>query len=302
MSYFGSSSNCIIELYCYFTGRYPFLIILTACSKASYRMRIIWVSRGRGRKPLDMKLRALIVEMRSLNPKWGAQRISDELKKIGMCVSKPTVLKVLREEGLIFNPPHGRLKWGEFLRNHNFLIGIDFTTIFDVFARQYFIFVLLDLKTRELVFINATLHPTREWLTQQFRNALMDRERYPEICIADNDSIYGNWLAQTLKSYYGTYLVHTPYKQPQYNGRVERFHRSLKNEAFSTSIALTLSQIQQTCCRYQQYYNQDRCHQGLNGATPCGSQVQSSKIIGFRKKAHLNGAVTAFVPDYLQAA
>jgi len=86
----------ISELYCYYAGPYPFLIILGAGSKAAYRIRIIWVSRGRGRKPLDSKLRALIIEMKSLNPRWGSQRISDELKKIGLLVSKPTVLKVLR--------------------------------------------------------------------------------------------------------------------------------------------------------------------------------------------------------------
>jgi putative transposase len=265
-------------------------------------MRIIWASHSRGRKPLDLKLRTLIIEMKSLNPRWGAQRISDELKKIGMFVSKPTILKVLREEGLIFHPPHRRLKWSEFLKNHNFIIGIDFTTVFDLFARQYFILVLLDLKTRELILINATLHPTREWLTQQFRNAFMDREKYPDICIADNDGIYGNWLTQMLVNYYGTRLVHTPYRRPQYNGPVERFHRSLKNEAFATNIPLSLSQIQKTCWRYQQYYNQDRCHQGLEGQTPDNIQIQSSQIQGFRKRSHLNGAITAFVPKYLQAA
>ena len=44
-------------------------------------MKIIWTPK-RGRKPLDEKIIQLIIELKKLNPTWGAQKISDELSKI----------------------------------------------------------------------------------------------------------------------------------------------------------------------------------------------------------------------------
>ena len=42
----------------------------------------------------------LILELKTLNPTWGAQRIVDELSKIGKKVSKQTVLNYLEIYGL----------------------------------------------------------------------------------------------------------------------------------------------------------------------------------------------------------
>ena len=128
------------ELFDYYTNPYILLRCLKLISSTNRRIRLIWVV-NRGRRPISEQTRALIIELKTLNPTWGGQRISDELKKISIAVSKRTVLKILREEGLSFPPPHRNLKWSEFLQNHNFMIGIDFTCIFSLFGKQLFILV-----------------------------------------------------------------------------------------------------------------------------------------------------------------
>ena len=53
---------------------------------------------GRGRPPIAMERRALIVRFARENPRWGYQRIAGELQGLGIVVSATTVKKYLREE------------------------------------------------------------------------------------------------------------------------------------------------------------------------------------------------------------
>jgi hypothetical protein len=78
--------------------------------------------------------------MKRSNTQWGAKRISDELKLMGIQVSKKTVLKIRRENGfeppkLRFAPPTWRSALDSFTRNR----AIDFSTVFDRNGLQVFI-------------------------------------------------------------------------------------------------------------------------------------------------------------------
>jgi len=283
------------EILAYLTNPYLGLVVLREVSKVNRELKILWIRR-RGRKPLDPQLRALIIEMKRLNIRWGAQRISDELRKIGLSVSKRTVLKIFRKEGLIIPPPHRNMKWGHFLKNHDLCIGIDFTCVLDLFGSQYFIFVILDLKSRALLCINVTGHPTCEWVVQQFRNAFMDFDSDGGICIADRDGIFGTWLKPLLKSYFEMDLIRIPYHRPWYNGKVERFHRSLKEEALIDIVPITLGQIRTICWQYKAYYNEHRCHQGMSGKVPKRLTVPKTSNFSYSKCSHLNGKIVSFEP------
>ena len=290
------------ELLEYFTNPFPFIRVLKVLLSVNRGIRIIWVRRA-GRKPLSEEIRKLIIELKSLNRGWGGQRISDELKKIGIDVSKKTVLKILREEGLIIPPPHGGLGWDEFIKNHSLGIGIDFTCVFDLLGRQYFIFVILNLEKRTLMHINVTLHPTRQWVTQQFRNTFMDFDAQPSFCLSDRDGIFGMWLKPMLQSYFGMKLIQIPYKMPWFNGRVERFHRSLKREAMAYVIPISVFQLQSICWQYKSYYNGFRCHQALAGKVPESSlPIPSTNRTAFARKLHLNGHITTLEPIFTAAA
>ena len=73
-----------------------------------------------------------------------------------------------------------------------------------------------------------------------------------------------------LWDYFRIKLKRIPYSSPEKNGRVERFHRSLKLEAFENLIPINLSQAQRICNQYKQYYNEHRPHQALSGKIPQG--------------------------------
>ena len=144
------------EIYLHYTSPFPIYILLKKLALANRKIKVLWPRNPRGRKPLNQDIVDLILELKTLNPRWGAQKISDELSKVGHKVSKKTVLKYLEINGCHQPSPTSRLRWSEFLDNHKFKIGIDFTCLISVQGYQLFIFVILDLDSRKLLLINAT--------------------------------------------------------------------------------------------------------------------------------------------------
>ena len=69
-----------------------------------------------GRPPLDPSVVALILRLARENPRWGYQRISGELKGLGVSVSATTVRAVLIEAGVPPAPDRGGMSWRVFLR------------------------------------------------------------------------------------------------------------------------------------------------------------------------------------------
>ena len=154
-----------------------------------------------------------------------------------------------------------------------------------------------------LLHINATFHPTREWLSQQFRNAFLDLDTEPTLCISDNDGIYGTWLKTFLKESFQITLMKIPYRKPWYNGKVERFHKSLKLEALKFVVPISLAQLQRICGSYKDYYNGYRCNQALNGSTP---KIISGNLtlspLSFEKVSHMSAKITTLEPRFSAAA
>ncbi len=289
--------QALIEIYFYYKSPYPLLVLLKKISLANRKIRITIFPKSKGRNPIEQAIIDLIIELKKLNPFWGAQRISDELKKIGYIVSKPTVLKYLEIYSL--GPPPGKgLTWTEFISNHKFKVGIDFTSVISFLGHQLFIFVIINLDTRELMHINITLNPCRDWILQQFRNAFFDLSDYPSLCICDRDTIFSGWFKDTMKSYFGMKVKPIPIKSPTKNGITERFHLSLKREGLKNIAFLSLEQSRQACINYQKYYNEYRPHQGIKSNIPNSKNSFPKTKSDFYKKEHLNGRFTTLEPAF----
>ena len=65
-----------------------------------------------------------------------------------------------------------RETWATFLKNQTGDIwACDFTVVYDWLFRQWYIFVVMELETRQIVHTSATKFPTDEWAAQQLREA-----------------------------------------------------------------------------------------------------------------------------------
>ena len=255
-----------------------------------------------GRKPLNQETIDLILEMKKLNPTWGGQRISDELAKIGYKACADTVLKYLEIYGLHDPSPRQGLSWQEFIDNHKCKISIDFTSLISLTGHQLFILVMINLDTRKLLAINTTYSPNYNWLIQQFKNAFFDLDHYPSLCLCYRDQIFQGRFERMLKDYFRIKLKRIPYQSPHKNGKVERFHLSLKSEAFRNVIPINIEQSQRICTEYKKYYNHHRPHQGISGNIPEELNQKQKNRSKFILHRHLGGKITSLEPDLLAAA
>ena len=197
------------------------------------RLRRIWFPppKSPGRPPISEEIVDLILEMKRANWGWGSLRISNELKVIGIRVSKTTVLKILKENGFV--PPRTKFQpvsWSAFLDACKSVWYCDFTTVFDAKGLQIFIFNIIDGATRQLVLSNVTLNPTRSWVIQQVRNCEINGFVLPEVLVHDRDAIFGKYFDRMLREEFGVEPIVTDFKSPWQNGKIERFHLSLKEE------------------------------------------------------------------------
>ena len=80
--------------------------------------------------------------------------------------------------------------WATFLKNQaGDLWACDFTVVYDWLFRQWYIFVVLELKTCRIVHATVTQYPTDEWTAQQLREAT-PWGRGPKYLIRDRDNKY----------------------------------------------------------------------------------------------------------------
>ena len=271
-------TDLLTELLLYIPSPSIFYLILRSIAKISRRLKIIWSPKRLGRKPISDEIRNLVIDLKKANPTWGGQKISDELKKVGLQVSKKTVLKIFREEKFNFPPPNGGLTWKNLLAAHKFKVSRDFTCVMTLMGDQLFSFAILNLDTREIIHINSSYNPTLRWVELQFKNALYDFDIYPTLCICDRDSVFAPHFSDIMRETFQIKVHRTPYKRPWYNGKIERLNQSIKREAFENVIPISLSQTQRICSQYKAYYNEYRCHQSLGGKTPTDLTIIGDRI------------------------
>jgi transposase InsO family protein len=97
------------------------------------------------------------------------------------------------------------------------------------------------------------------------------RERFPGVTpriISDNGP---QFIAKDFKEFIRlcgmTHVRTSPY-YPQSNGKIERFHRTIKGDCIRTQTPLSLEDAQRVVARYVEHYNTVRLHSALGYVTP----------------------------------
>ena len=287
-----------VDLWDYFVTPYPLQLIRGAILRIIRRLRYIWfpLPKSRGRPPVSEEIVDLIIDMKRSNWNWGSLRISNELRVLGIKVSKTTVSKILRENGFV--PPRTRfapISWSTFLAVYKSVWYIDFMTVFDVKGHQIFILNIIDSISRKLILSNATTNPNFDWLVQQLRNCSIEGNKMPEALVHDHDGIFGKYFDRILYEEFHVTPVVIDYKKPWQQGKVERFHLSMQNEVTNRLPIINDSHARNLCSSYQKHYNQKRTHQALNGRYPLKNREkkQYSKS-SIEKSIEVNGLITVF--------
>ena len=241
--------------------------------------------------------------------KAGYGKIAGYLEDLGISFSKTTIKKILKKHGI--DPAPDRefdLTWKEFINVHaNIMWGCDFFT-HEVWSKAglvtYYVLVFIHLGTRRLEIVNMTQNPTEEWTIQQARNFLYDMDACSEkanmrYLIHDRGSQFTKTFDKTFtKNELGEDIETKTVTCAQMNGRCERVIQSIQNECADKIIFLGERMLRYALKEYQNFYNTERHHQGIDNVIPFPSKNEMP-LEGKRKcKTRLGGLLRKY---YLEA-
>jgi putative transposase len=226
-----------------------------------------WKSKPTGRPRLPKDLRQLIQEMAAQNATWGEERIANELKlKLGIRVSPRTVGKYLRMGGPV-HTPDPKQRWLTFVRNHaQAITACDFFVVVTATFRTLYVFVIMELGTRRILHHNVTAHPTAEWTSQQFREALPGGHAY-RFLIHDRDTIFCKELDNEVTAM-GVRVLRTPVRAPKANSLCERFGGTLRRECLDFLIPFNERHLKFVLKTWIGHFNHARPHMSLGPGIP----------------------------------
>jgi putative transposase len=205
------------------------------------------------------------------HPKNGYRRLTYMMMDHDIvAVSPSTVYRILHKQGLLrpwnqgttkkgtgFNQPSGPHK--------HWHIDISYINIDGTF---YYLCSILDGYSRYIVHWDI-----REAMTETDVETILQRAREmfpnqsPRI-ISDNGP---QFISKDFKTYIKlcgmTHVRTSPY-YPQSNGKIERWHKSLKSECIRTGTPLSLEDAKRIVAVYIDQYNNERLHSSIGYVTP----------------------------------
>lgn len=225
---------------------------------------------------IEPSLEARIAELRRRHPRWGARRIQAELRRAG--IEPPavaTIHRALRRNHLVAPQPARRPKATRRFEREvaNDLWQIDGTQLKLAGGEPAWVVDCLDDHARFLLGAIARERPTGEAAWDCFV-AASAAYGLPRQLLSDNHSSFtGRLLGVTVEferrlAEAGVELINAAPAHPQTLGKLERFHRTLKEWLADEGPALDLEHLQLLLDRFRSHYNEERPHQGIGNQTP----------------------------------
>jgi|ERR1700682_4746901 len=235
-----------------------------------------------GRPPLDDTILELIVTLKRENPAWGQRRIREELRRMGIRVSEPTIARILRDHG--FSPRPGRKVCFERVRAaaKDALWALDFFWVKSVKRGWLQALLVIDIHTREL--LDVRVHDgwgvDSTWTARVLNEVLGRTKRKPTGVVHDHGPQFFGHFQRQLHVLEIEQEV-TAVRIPQMNCYAERAIGSIRRELLRHVQPRDAAALQFYLDEYRRYANTERPHQGLEGRTPVevSTEVPETEVI-----------------------
>lgn len=216
---------------------------------------------------------------------WGAKKIAFKLWQEGCEVKVVTINRILRRRGLVVNRDRHYSAPGRFERSRpNELLQMDFKGDYRVREGHCHPLSVLDDHSRYAV----GLYALADQQASSVQRCLIDGfERYgvPEGMLMDHGSPWWSttnsfgltWLSVWLINQ-GIRLHFSGIGHPQTQGKVERFHRTLKESLRHHGHPETLAAFREALARFQAVYNHERPHEALGMDVPSQHYRPSPRV------------------------
>ena len=207
---------------------------------------------------------------------WGADKIAYVLKHEGMELPAITVHRILKRHGRIKPESAVRLTGKRFARGScNELAQMDFKGDYRLAGGgKCYPLTLIDDCSRYLLGLWALPSLDGEGVYQALKRHFQQVGVPQEMLMDHGSTWYSNntehgltWLSIWLIKQ-GITISYSGVHHPQTQGKVERFHRTLKERTEHRGAPVTMSEWRRWAAEVRQEYNQERPHEALGMRTP----------------------------------
>jgi transposase InsO family protein len=237
--------------------------------------------------------KAAIIKFARRNPLEGYRRMAFMmLDQDVAAVSPSSVYRVLKEAGIIQSfwqkPSRKGSGFAQPLQPHDHW-HIDFSYV-NVAGTFYYLCSVLDGASRYLVHWEI-----RESMKESDAEIVLQkaREKYPEArprIISDNGPQFiAKDFKEFIRLWQASHVLTSPY-YPQSNGKLERWHRTLKEQAIRPKTPLNLEDARQVVSGFVGHYNNVRLHSAIGFVTPKDKLEGRAEAIGQARDQKLEAA------------
>lgn len=238
----------------------------------------------RSRKPLSSPdkcpatIEQKIVKLRKKKPSWGGRKIKAYLFAQGEknIPATSTITDILHRNSLIIKKDIPEKLCERFEHAQpNDLWQVDFKGHFAMHRSRCYPLTVLDDHSRYCIGIKACLGENSKIVTKHFEG-IFEEHGLPYRMNFDNGSPWANvttkyyrfteftlWLIRL-----GIEVSFSRIRRPQTNGKLERFHRTLKSELLQYKYFRDIKDAQKHFDSWRTEYNFDRPHEGINLNVP----------------------------------
>ena len=206
-----------------------------------------------------------------LSPRELAVKITDEQR---VFISESSVYRILKAGGLITTPAHILLCASNEFRDKTAFVHQMWQTDFTYFKvlgwGWYYLSTILDDYSRYIIHweLCRTMRAedVERCIGQAMMKAGLKKGQRPKL-LSDNGSCY---VASELKTFLqnkGITPVHGKLNHPQTQGKIERYHRSMKNVVKLDNYYCP-EELNHALEKFVNYYNHQRYHESLDNVTP----------------------------------
>ncbi len=222
--------------------------------------------------------RERLVEVALEKPELSARELAWHITdNEGYFISERSVYRILKDFDLVTSPAYIVMSAADEFKHKtkrvHELWQTDFTYFKIVDWGWYYLSTVLDDYSRYIVSWRLTTSMTAKDVTETLDDALVksDQEqmtvRHRPRLLSDNGPCY---LSKDLREYLDSKAMdHTrgaPY-HPQTQGKIERYHRTMKN-VVKLQNYYTPESLRQEIGKFVEYYNNERVHESLKNVTP----------------------------------
>ena len=144
--------------------------------------------------------------------------------------------------------------------------GCDFIQVTDWRFRALFVFVIIELGLRRVLYVGFTRHPTDACVAQQLCEATPFGQ-HPRFLVRDNNSKYG-WHVEAATQGAGIKVLRTPIAASRAHATRERSIGSMRRECLDHYLILKETHLRGVVKKYVVYFNTVCPRQGIDQRVP----------------------------------